>query len=355
LVRLRPLTTRELEDLESFIGTSNDGKLRDRARMVLWFHKRNMTIHEIADLMDKHPDTVAQWIDRFEKQGFEGLKDFSRSGRPPRADSLYITLLIHFVRLSPHDSGYATHTWTSELLAYHLFQETEVRIGDERVRQILNEHDFVSRRPKAIVRSPDRQKGEKVERIGRLLFGRGNRVVLFEDETELHTNPRIQRCWMPRGKQRTVLTPGKNQKAVVYGALNARTHEVITRVCDKDNSQSFVAFGAQVLRAYPRRRIYLVVDGDSTHTGKRAKEFERENPRLRLVPLPSYSPKLNEIEKLWRVEKPPLMGNAVWKDRAEMKESARRRFHRRALRRGRAFKPRLTEWFKMRKNFVGFT
>ena len=53
---MRPLTPKELEDLESFIGTSNDGKLRDRARMVLWFHKRNMTIHEIADLMDKHPD-----------------------------------------------------------------------------------------------------------------------------------------------------------------------------------------------------------------------------------------------------------------------------------------------------------
>lgn len=43
LVGLRPLTPKELEDLESFIRTTKDAKLRDRARMAYWFHKRNMT------------------------------------------------------------------------------------------------------------------------------------------------------------------------------------------------------------------------------------------------------------------------------------------------------------------------
>lgn len=102
-------------------------------------------------------------------------------------------------------------------------------LSDERVRQILEEHGFVCRRPKAIVRSPDLLKWEKIETIADLLFGRGNRVVLFEDETELHTNPKIQRCWMPRGEQRRILTPGKNAKVVVYGALNARNDEVVSR------------------------------------------------------------------------------------------------------------------------------
>lgn len=355
MVGLRPLTPTELEDLESFIETSNDGKLRDRARMVLWFHKRNMTVHEIADMMNKHPDTVAQWIDRFEKMGFDGLKDYSRSGRPPRADPLYITLLLHYVRKSPHEFGYPTHTWSCELLAYHLFQETDVGICDERVRQLLHEHAFVSRRPKAIVRSPDPDKWEKIEKILNVLFGRGNRVILFEDETELHTNPRIQRCWMPRGDQRSVLTPGRNAKVFVYGALNARNDEVVTRVCDKDNSTSFIRFLGQVLRRYPGQRIYLIVDGDSTHTSGKTRAFLKRHSRIVLLSLPTFSPKLNEIEKLWRVEKPPLMGNAVWRNRDELKGAARRRFHRRALLEGRSFKPTWREWFKARKNLVGST
>jgi transposase len=305
--------------------------------------------------LDLHRDTVAMWIDRFEKYGFDGLKDFPRSGAPPKADPLYTTLLLHHVRGTPHDLGYPTHTWSCELLAYHLFQETDVSLSDERVRQILEEHGFVSRRPKAFVRSPDPHKWEKVEVILGVLFGRGNRVVLFEDETELHTNPRIQRCWMPRGQQRRVLTPGKNAKVVVYGAVNRRTDEVVTRVCDRDNSSSFVRFLGQLLRRYPGRRIYVVVDGDTTHHSEKTKAFVKTNPRLVLVPLPTFSPVLNEIEKLWRIEKPPLMGNAVWRNRAELKEAARRRFHRAALARGKAFRPTWREWFKMRKNLVGFT
>lgn len=355
LVGLRPLTPKELEDLESFIRTSKDAKLRDRARMAYWFHKRNMTIEEIADLLDLHRDTVAMWIDRFEKLGFDGLKDFPRSGAPPRADPLYITMLLDLVRGTPHTLGYPTHSWSCQMLAYHLFQEVDVSLSDERVRQILEEHGFVCRRPKAIVRSPDPLKWEKIETIAGLLFGRGNRVVLFEDETELHTNPKIQRCWMPRGEQRRILTPGKNAKVVVYGALNARSDEVASRVCDRDNSSSFVLFMGQLLRRYPGRRIYLVVDGDSTHTSGLTNSFVKEHPRLVLVPLPSFSPQLNEIERLWRVEKPPLMGNARWRDRAELKESARRRFHRVALRAGKAFQPTWGTWSRMRKNLVGIT
>jgi hypothetical protein len=45
-------------------------------------------------------------------------------------------------------------------------------------------------------------------------------VVVFEDEVDVHLNPIIGLDWMNRGHQKTVLTPGQNQKLYVAGALN---------------------------------------------------------------------------------------------------------------------------------------
>ena len=82
---VRPLTPEEMDDLKEFLELTNDARLHDRARMVWPFHRRNHTIQEIAAILNTHEDMVAKWIEQFEKDGFEGLHDKPRSGRPRRA------------------------------------------------------------------------------------------------------------------------------------------------------------------------------------------------------------------------------------------------------------------------------
>ena len=40
------------------------------------------------------------------------------------------------------------------------------------------------------------------------------------DEVDIHLNPKIGPCWIPKGMQFEVETPGKNQKRYVFGGLN---------------------------------------------------------------------------------------------------------------------------------------
>ena len=47
--------------------------------------------------------------------------------------------------------------------------------------------------------------------------------VFYDDEMDVHLNPKIGRDWMLPGHRRYVVTPGKNQKRFVAGALNAVT------------------------------------------------------------------------------------------------------------------------------------
>jgi transposase len=267
---VRPLEPEERQQLEEFIELTNDARLQTRARKVWLFHKRQHTIQEIADILNTHEDSVRKWIDRFEKRGFDGLKDDPQPGAPHRAGAPYIAFLLERVRGTPRDYRLNTHTWTLELFAYHLFQQTGVAISSERVRQPLVAHDFVCRRPKTIVRSPDPHKRETMERIAEVLFSPGNYVVLFEDETDLNMNPGIQRCWMPRGEQREIVTPGRNKKIHVFGVVDARKSEVRVRIARKKNTRTFVAFIRQILRAYPGRRIYVAIDnlGDARCEGR---------------------------------------------------------------------------------------
>ena len=47
-------------------------------------------------------------------------------------------------------------------------------------------------------------------------------VAVYEDEVDIHLNPKIGLDWMVTGQQKEVLTPGQNEKRYLAGALNAK-------------------------------------------------------------------------------------------------------------------------------------
>ena len=70
--------------------------------------------------------------------------------------------------------------------------------------------------PKPVVRCPlsKRQQRRRLARIRRLIAELpANEVAVYEDEVDIHLNPRIGLDWMPSGPPTEVVTPGKNQKA----------------------------------------------------------------------------------------------------------------------------------------------
>ncbi len=126
--------------------------------------------------------------------------------------------------------------------------------------------------------------------------------VLYVDEADVDLNPRIGATYMRRGKQLVVLTPGKNVKRYVAGALNARTGKVVRVVAEKKNSELFLALVDALRRAYRRaRRIHLVLDNFIIHKSRRTlRHLARMRRRVRLHFLPPYSPESNVIERLWK-------------------------------------------------------
>ena len=67
-----------------------------------------------------------------------------------------------------------------------------------------------------------------------------NHAAVWEDEADIDLNPRIGFDWMLPGTQRRVMTPGKNIKRYMAGAMDAQTDRMIWTKRERKNSRLFI-------------------------------------------------------------------------------------------------------------------
>ena len=109
-------------------------------------------------------------------------------------------------------------------------------------------------------------------------------------------------CWMKRGTQVCIPTPGSPQWHHLFGAYNFVTDEVVTMAAPNKNSHAFVAFLDLLVQQVPDDRpIIVVLDNASYHrSGIAQAGFAALEARLLPLFLPAYCSMLNPIERYWR-------------------------------------------------------
>ena len=127
-------------------------------------------------------------------------------------------------------------------------------------------------------------------------------AVLDVDQAELALNPTRTRVWAPVGVPWEVETPGNNRKQVMFGAVNSRSGQTHFQLSAHKRSRDFQQFvDRQIVPAYSQADLFfLIVDGASIYKSKSTLAWLKERSQIVLVPLPSYAPKLNLQEKVWR-------------------------------------------------------
>ena len=125
--------------------------------------------------------------------------------------------------------------------------------------------------------------------------------MVFEDEASLANAPSISYSWSERGKQpRIRQQQRKRERRTLFGCVEPATGKVFTHIAERGNTLSFLAFLVKVCKAYPGRKVIMVLDNVAYHHAKRLKPLlEYHKKRLQLEFLPPYSPDLNPIERVW--------------------------------------------------------
>jgi len=273
-----------------------------RARVLLLLYG-GLDPSEVASMAGCARATVYRTVYRFEDLGEDGLLD-RRTCRPPSKVTTEVEAkLVGYIDRAPEEFGWQRTTWTLELLAAQLVQDTGVRLSPSHIRNLLLANDVRRGRPRVGLQIPVRGRRKILRKIDRLVKrADADDEVFYSDEADIDLNPRIGASYMRRGKQLVVLTPGKNVKRYVAGALNARTGKVVHVVRERKNSDLFIALIEELCRRYKRaRRIHLVVDNFIIHKSKRTLRcISALGGRVILHFLPPYSPLSNAIERLWK-------------------------------------------------------
>jgi putative transposase len=279
---------------------SEDAKAARKAHIVLLLAD-GWSYREVRVVAYASHDLIAQCVRRFEAGGVEALVCNAQTEEV--TPSWLATVTGWLLGKQPEDFGYFRSRWTCEMLAESLAWETRQRLSRETIRRGLRQAGLVWRRPRPVVGPTDPDYEKKLRRIRGLLASLADdETAVFQDEVDVHLNPKIGSCWMLRGQQAEVVTPGNNVKRHLAGSLVWRTGTLLVSPAGTQrNARLFVAHLDDLrrrLRAY--HRIHVICDNAPFHKCRLVDAYlARWGHRIEIHYLPKYAPETNPIERVW--------------------------------------------------------
>lgn len=249
--------------------------------------------------------TIYRVAARYRQQGETGLVDRREDNGDVKCDEAYLATLYEVVEGQPEDHGWMRSTWTQELLAATMAELIGIRVHAGTLCRALKAIGARLGQPRPTVGCPwsPQARGRRLKAIERMLAGRpADEVAVYQDEVDIHLNPKIGPDWMVRGQQKEVLTPGQNVKRYVAGTLDAVTGELCWVQGERKSSDLFIALLWKLPTVYPEAKvIHVILDNYRIHSSASTQQaLAALAGRVVLHFLPPYCPNANRIERYWR-------------------------------------------------------
>ncbi|WP_219420679.1 IS630 family transposase, partial [Pseudonocardia nigra] len=153
----------------------------------------------IARLVAADEDTVRDVVHAFNERGLAALDPRWAGGRPRLINDEDIEFVIATAKARPRARGCPFTHWSVRKLAAYLVENPDrrVRIGRERLRQLLREHRVSFQRTRTWKESRDPDKDAKLDRIEEVTSKFPNRCFAFDQFGPLSIRPCHGSTWAP--------------------------------------------------------------------------------------------------------------------------------------------------------------
>ena len=179
-----------------------------------------------------------------------------------RLDAVAHALPGALLKAAPRAYGWCRTRWSCATLAATLQAKHGIEVSAETVRRWLHEMGWVWKRAKLVAKDDD---PHRIERLARIRFHHDNlqahEVMVFADELDIHLLPKVGAAWMPQGTQEEIMTPGKNEKYYLAGALHLATGKVLYCLGPRKNNGLFRELLTLLDATYPARTDYAHLCG----------------------------------------------------------------------------------------------
>jgi len=263
------LSEGEHEQLSAIVSSRSlpHGLVR-RARIVL-MAADGISNNTIAERVGLSHQTVCQWRQRYLQQGFVGLHDELRPGRPRSISDEEVAELVRKTIQTKPENG--TH-WTIRTVA------DETGLSRPTVHRIWRAFGLQPHRQRHFKLSTDQFFVEKVRDIVGLYLNPPDKamVLCVDEKSQIQALDRTQPL-LPMGLgyvEGVTHDYIRHGTTTLFAALDIATGQVLTSCKNRHRHQEYLQFLKQVdANVPPDLEIHLVVDNYATHKHPRIKRW----------------------------------------------------------------------------------
>jgi len=282
-----------------------------------------LSYEETAKLLMFDETTLSRYLKTFRKSGVQGLLELRYTGRKTRLTLLEELTLKNYLREE-------TKRTSKEVVDY-VYKTYGIGYSVVGVTKLLHRLGFTYKKPKVIPGKADRVKQEEFLKAYNSLKSQlgDNDRIYFGDSTHPEHNTRPSYGWILKGKtnDKFIKTNTGRERLNLNGAINLGNKNAVVMLSEKTiNSASTIRLLRKLEIKQPKGKIYLVLDNASHHHSKIVRLWLKKRRRIKLIFLPTYSPNLNPIERLWRFFHIKVTWNHYFETFEEFKKSSLRFF-----------------------------
>ena len=293
---IRELSTETQSMLERIYKQSRHHHVRRRTQCII-LSFRGKTIKELMTIFQVSRKTVHNWLTLWEDEKLVGLYDKAGRGRKSKLTEVQKQQVKEWVKSEPKNL---------KKVLIKIKEEWEVIVSKETVKRILKNLGMRWKRMKrGLSGKPDDWEYEvKIEKLEELkeLERKGEIDLKYLDESGFCLTPDIPYGWQE--KEPIVIKSSHSKRINTLGVINRNNQLIYEVYSGQLNSKLLILFLDKLCEKLTKKTV-VVMDQSSIHTSNavidKLEEWSQKN--LEIFWLPTYSPKLNLIEILWRFMK----------------------------------------------------
>jgi transposase len=249
----------------------------------------------VAHILDKDERTILSYLQNYKEGGIDKLLQNNYNGKESKLTVEQEQQLSEHLR---------NNIYTSSIDIIHFVRVTfKVTYSHTGMNHLLKRLHFTYHKPKVVPGKADTAKQKAWLRYYRWLrkIKGKTAVFLFGDACHPQGNGAPSYGWIYKGEEKQLKSNSGRQHLNLNGVVDIDTMEVTMTMPSTVNAQAMIELGQKLLKKYfDKKRIYWILDNAKYHRAKIFQEWLCCQPRLKVLFLPSYSPNLNLIERLWK-------------------------------------------------------
>jgi transposase len=274
--------------------------IRYRRAMVVLASASGNTVPAIAGLVAADEDTVREVIHRFNELGMRSLDPRWAGGRPRRISAEDEGFLLETATTRPGKLGQPFTHWSLRKLVGYLADNPRriVRIGRERARRLLADHEITFQRTKTWKDSPDPEREVKLARIEVALEQHRDRTFAFDEFGPLTIQPVPGAGWARQGHPHRLPANYHKTAGVRYfhGCYSVGEDQLWGVVRAHKGAANTLAALRSIRAARPDGDpIYVIMDNLSAHRGPQIRAWAARHA-VELDFTPTYASWADPIE-----------------------------------------------------------